>query len=1770
MITVKPEDLDEEVSAPSSLIVSPDEVQPYEQPNITTKTIEKPANVKFDVLDEASKVLQSGQESVDILKDPTKLKTILSPSASPSTLPIQVIQKIFSEAISRGLGGLHGLTSADVPVTKESGDLDIGKTAGASALKGILHPEQVPLPGEQFQKAYPNLHWAMSGTLGSALDILPLLLGGKKATKDLAIFDELTGKGSDTSKMTSSQFKEFGARQNKEFRDLAKKDPEAFKQRLQEEIQKRMTPEQIQKADEYAKQFNGKTEAEILKTQEPIVVKPEEVTLAPVQDFKISEAIDQPKTALFGRGESQFKQLKQESQPLIEKVNELEAQLDSTEVLSERAKITDEIRGTQSQISQSEQNLQTRLNDESEATIQLIMDYAGSSGIRWPRVRQKDFRQKLMESMADETTPQETTPRMIADELIKYYHQIDTQRAAAPKKPKTVIGYIRASGGISNQSIIEAGYTLQDFVENGARQLLGGKQKFDQMANELIEEGIVQHVEGESPTETVLNAIKERKKMLAYQDKSAEDEIAKNEREIAEEQKAYGEAKQAGTLYEGASAEPSVEEITAIEAEGKKEADTGVDERIKEEAVQQYSESAKKRIEQFKAETQAKFPTKPISPTDKNLIQEKKRPGELFRVSDESRIVPAAIKEFGLTDDFSESGYMLTDGRLLDFSQKKEGGTPGGRPLDHRSINYVLPKDKKHDARFGGQSLGMYEFMRMGNIRMKPEAGGFEIAIYPTPEQNKALARYINELDGKVIVDITDPNGGPFKSQEFQEGTRAWEVIDYIQKELSDPKYRVSDIGFFMTRRGEMIEERSAIKTIEEGRKLIQSLVPHVDFKPVGQILTQAGKEALGVFIQVGEGVMVQPAGLIKTVMRAGIRVYEHEISHAALNLYATREERTEILQEAKDLWGAQDDIEADEKIARGFEEYRQKTREGKSADSILGKKLSERMRQFFKNIMEAIRRWVIAARNKEQFSKIKKFYDSLSAGEYARRGPARIVKPAVERYRVPEENNPILEPKSQAEAIQIKPLQTELSATVKKIDALKKIGQRSAELESKRDRLINQLNQFLAPHNAFEVSQELKKHIGQLDFFDSELPPGGKPVMGDIEPRRLRDLSGVEAAMRDVYRNFKDVFGDQYEKIKKEILDPLDASRGRFVDMQYAWVNELQNTVVKKLGVKPGSKESAAVQDYGEGNRDYDSLVKSFGKQKADKLVEADAWFRTAYDDLLGRVNSSIAKIYPGQEEKLVHKRQSYYRHFREFSSLSGLMNIFDTPANIASKLAGISEVTKPKSKWLSFAQQRLGIQTDIDAVKGFLDYLPAAAYATHISPNIPRFRTLAKELRAATATNPDDQMRIEHLYESRRLSRDPLEKEKIQGMIDDLSQRNYLNTFIAFLDDFAGDLAGKTNPYFDRVLQKVIGRKPMAVINWLNRRIKANVILGNASSAISQVFNIPQAVGRTKLYSVLGMGDSIVQVWKASPEMEKSIFLKTRYADSMYDKFDRGMVKDTMKFARWMMIVGDEIASRFIWNSAYEMGKGRKVADPIKFADNLTREMVAGRSVGEVPLMQKGKFFQLIAPFQVEVQNLLWAIGDMAKDRDISGLIVLMIMAYLFNEVSEKAKGHRVMFDPIHAAIEASKEDLTVEQRLGRVIGEVLSNVPLGGYIQAIYPEYGKTFGSYQLPTRKQFFGDTDTTRFGKGVFAEGLADPIYKVLPPFGGNQLKKTIEGNMALNEGFVKFGKKPIFVSDNLFNRITATLFGKYALPEVKEYLKERAEREQWNYIRQRG
>jgi len=119
-----------------------------------------------------------------------------------------------------------------------------------------------------------------------------------------------------------------------------------------------------------------------------------------------------------------------------------------------------------------------------------------------------------------------------------------------------------------------------------------------------------------------------------------------------------------------------------------------------------------------------------------------------------------AIKKFGTTDNRSKAGYLLPDGKMLNF-----GRNGFGSGYDHRDIDQI----------YGGAKKGteaMLDFMSGGNIRMIADAPGISLVggTEVTPEQGRLLEQFIDSAgydSNRFYVDIFNKDGSVAKSLKF-------------------------------------------------------------------------------------------------------------------------------------------------------------------------------------------------------------------------------------------------------------------------------------------------------------------------------------------------------------------------------------------------------------------------------------------------------------------------------------------------------------------------------------------------------------------------------------------------------------------------------------------------------------------------------------------------------------------------------------------------------------------------------------------------------------------------------------------------------------------------------------------------------------------------------------------------------------------------------------------------------------------------------------------
>lgn len=173
-----------------------------------------------------------------------------------------------------------------------------------------------------------------------------------------------------------------------------------------------------------------------------------------------------------------------------------------------------------------------------------------------------------------------------------------------------------------------------------------------------------------------------------------------------------------------------------------------------------------------------------------------------------------ADEYFGHTYKWSETGYILTNGKKLDFSGRHEGGPGGYRTVDHRDIRDALGDD------YGGSdySGSMVQFMSEGNIRISPESGGINLSVMPTKNQLDSLSDFISHNRGEVILDLDTPDGQTVSSTEYPRGTHANKVLADIKAYFEDGTTpQVSSLAQFLSLKGtENAQEVAALKRENE------------------------------------------------------------------------------------------------------------------------------------------------------------------------------------------------------------------------------------------------------------------------------------------------------------------------------------------------------------------------------------------------------------------------------------------------------------------------------------------------------------------------------------------------------------------------------------------------------------------------------------------------------------------------------------------------------------------------------------------------------------------------------------------------------------------------------------------------------------------------------------------------------------------------------------------------------------------------------------------
>jgi hypothetical protein len=674
---------------------------------------------------------------------------------------------------------------------------------------------------------------------------------------------------------------------------------------------------------------------------------------------------------------------------------------------------------------------------------------------------------------------------------------------------------------------------------------------------------------------------------------------------------------------------------------------------------------------------------------------------------------------------------------------------------------------------------------------------------------------------------------------------------------------------------------------------------------------------------------------------------------------------------------------------------------------------------------------------------------------------------------------------------------------------------------------------------------------------------------------------TGFAYARETQERNISDIASaEDAQKINKEIFEPIhrnEAEATRYKNAMRNKIKELNISIKPKYEVSYGDSEggktevvseSGLVQLYGEGKINDETLSEL--DADVEKIKKAVSVFREIYNDLYNKTNDVLVQ----NGYAPVEFRKDYFPHFEEtkpdtligkaLNKLGFKMDTRELPTDIA----GLTHTFRPGKKWVSNFLQRTTDVATYDAIKGFDNYLDSVADVIYHTDDIQNLRAYENALRYQHS----DEVIKEQIDEIINMD---IANEMKQSMIDQLyaNAENSLAHYVTDLKAYTDNLAGKKS-LEDRTMEHNLGRGIYNITKNVQSRVSANMVGANISSALTNFIPITQATavidGKNLIQATY---DTVKNALKSDGFAEQSDFLTNRRgSDKLYKT-----TTDKLAGATNLMQVFDNITSEIINRGRYyqNVANGMNEADARTEADQMSGKIMADRSKGSMPTVfnQSSPVTKLLTAFQLEVNNqysyLLKDIPREYKEKMVGNLVwafaKFFIGAFLYNEMYEKITGRRAALDPINIVAETVgdiKEGKKASEVASGLATEIVEEIPfVGGLIgggrlpiSSALPDVGET-----VKAAVSLFEEGDKKRAWQTLGSE-LSKPVFYILPPFGGGQLKKTVEGISTYakggNYGVNAQGKETLKypVEQNLGNFVKSALFGKWSTKGAVDYV----------------
>ena len=637
-----------------------------------------------------------------------------------------------------------------------------------------------------------------------------------------------------------------------------------------------------------------------------------------------------------------------------------------------------------------------------------------------------------------------------------------------------------------------------------------------------------------------------------------------------------------------------------------------------------------------------------------------------------------------------------------------------------------------------------------------------------------------------------------------------------------------------------------------------------------------------------------------------------------------------------------------------------------------------------------------------------------------------------------------------------------------------------------------------------------------------------------ELDFTEWKDRGALSLNRETMERNLERIAGKDADKIKEFIVSPTRKNETERVRFANNLRKETRDLVVKKLGIRAGSKADELVQKIGEGMLKADELGDIPKNVDMNKVREASQYFKKQYDVLLDKVN--------GVREKFgytpIPRRADYFRHFQEIDDSIRSFGLIFREQDLPTELAGITGVFSPGKPFSTAEMQRKGLSTTYSALKGFDNYIDTISKQIYHIDSVQRGRALEKYIRKSSK-----------------------EVNLLRGKTEGDMPQIKLPNFVSNLHDFTNIVAGKKSA-LDRAFESMAGRPLYGIANWLGRKTSANMVGANISSAITNFAPLVQSLATTqKMPAIRGLGEGLLAPFKYSDLIDgvSSTYLTRRFPDRNIDLTGK---KKVLEVANVLFDSIDKFTAKSIVSGKYYelVGKGASKESAMKAADEYGGRVMADRSIGNTPNLFNSQSLRFVTQFQTEVNNIysflkhdMPHINDGSRRKIASSVAQFVLYSYLFNNAYQQIAGRRPILDPVYSGMELlgltpETEDSTFMTKARVAAGGITNQLPFVGGIAG-----GRFPISAGIPNISGIMR-------GESTLGKELKKPLYFLLPPVGGLQAKKTLEGLSAyMNKGVdTPSGKKKFKIEQTPENLIRTALFGPSSTEGAQEYYEEAA------------